>query len=474
MSITKNTAFITLAYIGQKVISFVYFTIIARQIGAENTGKYFFALSFTTIFVVFIDLGLTQVLIRESARFKDKTANYFSTVLSAKLFFAFFTYLATIIAINLLGYSEETKHLVYLSAVTMVFDSLHLSIYGVIRAIGSLKYEAIGIIASQFITLALGSVFLYLDLPLIYLIAAFTIPSFLNVCYASLVMSKKYGIRLNLHLDKNDLKLFLRLAAPFALAAIFARIYSYIDSVLLSKMMGDSAVGWYSIAYKITFAFQFIPMALTASIYPRFSEYFLQDKESLASVFERSLKYLWIVVFPIAIGIAILARDIVLSIYSTDYFNSILPLQILILGLIFSFVSFPIGAFLNATNRQTTQTIIVFCVLVLNVVLNIILIPQYGVIGAAISATVGNVLLTAVGYYFISRSSNISHKFISLTFLQVLVAGVIMGLAVWQINIYANYLVAILGGALIYLVALFGVRGMTIPQIKEAFNLLKK
>src|SRR3989338_3571342 len=155
-TIAKNAALMTLASIGQKIISFVYFTIIARSIGVEGTGKYFFALSFTTVFVVFVDLGFTNVLVREAAKAKDKMQEYLSVILGTKLILAGLTYIAAVIAIRMMGYPTETRHLVYLSAVTMLFDSFHLTFYGVLRAVGDLKYEAISITVSQFITLILG------------------------------------------------------------------------------------------------------------------------------------------------------------------------------------------------------------------------------------------------------------------------------------------------------------------------------
>jgi len=108
-SVAKNTAFITIASIAQKVISFVYFTLIARNIGAESTGKYILALSFTTIFVVFIDLGLNQVLIREGAKSKDNLQKYLSSVLFTKLFLGVLTYIAAIVTVNLMGYVVETR-----------------------------------------------------------------------------------------------------------------------------------------------------------------------------------------------------------------------------------------------------------------------------------------------------------------------------------------------------------------------------
>ena len=474
ISVAKNTIFITSAYIGQKIVSFVYFTLIARNIGAENTGKYFFALSFTTIFVVFVDLGLTSVLVREAARIKERTQDYFSTILSVKIILGLLSYLASFIVINLLGYSVEIKQLIYLSAVTMLFDSLHLSIYGVMRALGNLKYEAIGIVGSQFITLIFGTVFLYFHKPLIFLIIAFVVPSFLNVCFASLMLYKKYQIKLKPRFDKNIFNHLAKIAVPFALAAIFARVYSYIDSIILSKLVGDIAVGWYSIPYKITFAFQFIPMALTAALYPRFSESFIFDKEKLSFYFQKGMKYLMIIVFPITIGIIVLAKDIILSLYTSEFLPSILPLKILMISLIFSFLSFPIGALLNACNKQITQTAIVLFILLVNISLNLFLIPKYGITGAAIAALTGNILLTVIGYFFTRSITRLPHKLLLKDFFSLLSCALFMGIITHLIAGQTHYLLAIIGGAFVYILMLFITKIITKGQMLEAINLIKK
>lgn len=472
-SIAHNTAWMTISSIGQKIISFAYFTIIARSIGAENTGKYFFAMSFATIFVVFVDLGLTSVLVRESAKAKDKIQNYFSTILWTKAILGFLTYLSAVVAINLMGYPAETKHLVYLSCVTMLFDSLHLSIYGVLRVYGNLRYEAIGAISSQFITMVLGTIFLYARLPLIFLIAAFTIPSFLNVCYAGMILFKKYAICLRPQFDSAVLKFIAVIAVPFALTSIFTRVYGYIDSVLLSKLAGNAAVGWYSIPYKITFAFQFIPFALTASLFPRFSEYFVSDKQKLARVFERAMKYLMIVVLPIAVGISVLARELVITLFTGQFTNSVVPLQILMFSLIFTFLSAPVTTMLNACNRQITQTTIIGLVMLVNIVVNLALIPRCGVVGAATAALIGNFLILAVGYYFVPKITQVSHRYLIKTLFQVCVSAGLMGFGVWWINQLTNFVIAILAGAVIYILLIFVVKIMRREELKDLFFILR-
>lgn len=462
-----------MASVGQKIISFVYFTMIANHLGAENTGKYFFALAFTTVFVVFVDLGLTSVLVRESAKHREKIQSYFSTILSVKIGLGILTYIATIVTINLMGYPEETRHLVYLSGVTMLFDSLHLTLYGVLRAIGNLKYEAIGIVGSQFLTLTMGTAFLYLNFPLFYLILAFTISSFLNVLYVTYILYKKYKINLTPHYDREIFVHIAKIALPFAFAAVFARVYSYIDSILLSKLAGDVQVGLYSVPYKITYAFQFFPLALMAVLYPKFSEYFATNKQKLAFVFERGIKYLLIIVMPITFGIGVLSHDIILTFFRPEYVNSQLPLQILLVGLIFSYISFPIGAFLNACNRQVTQTTIVGLVMVINIILNVLLIPYYGVVGSAISALVGNMFLTILGYIFVPKVTAVSHWFIIKSILQIGISGVAMAIVVWGANLYYHFIFAIIVGAIIYTMMLFVTGAITKRQVKEAILMVR-
>lgn len=464
----------TAASVGQKIIAFVYFAMIARTIGAEGTGKYFFALAFTTVFVIFVDLGFTNVLVREAAKARDKMQQYFSTVLSIKILFGILTYIAAVIAINLLGYPVETKHLVYLSAVTMLFDSLHLTIYGVLRSIGDLKWEAMGIVGSQGLTLILGSFFLFTGQPLIFLILAFTIPSALNALYAALVAWKKYALSLAPRFDKQTFYYLGRIAIPFAIAAIFARVYSYADTLILSKLAGDQAVGWYSIPYKITFAFQFIPLALVAALYPRFSEFFVKDKQRLAEVFHLGMKYLLVIAFPVAVGIAVLAHDIVFLLFTAEYLPSVLPLQILIMSLIFSFVSFPIGAFLNACNKQVAQTWIVGIVMVANIILNLILIPIYGVSGAAAAALVGNALLAVLGYMIVPQITKVNHWKMAKLILQLVISAAVMGFSVWySLHYVATYTTIPIGG-IVYVAMLFVTGAVKKDQLHEIRHVFKR
>ncbi|MBP9761097.1 MAG: oligosaccharide flippase family protein [Candidatus Magasanikbacteria bacterium] len=473
-SLAKNTTFMTLASVGQKLVAFLYFTLIARHIGAADTGIYFTALAVSTVAVVFVDVGLTNVFVREGSKSQSDLQTYLSNILSLKLLLGVVSYIGLFIAVHLLGYNIPLMHMIYLSGVTMLFDSFHLTLYGTLRAIGNLRYEAISLVASQIGTLVFGLLFLYFQLPLIFLILAFTIPSFLNVCFAALVLKFRYHISVRLAWNTSIIRHMIKIVIPFALAAIFARIYSYIDSILLQRLAGDVAVGWYAIAYKITYSFQFIPLALVAALYPKFSAYAEKNTKELVRLFEQGIKYMMLVSFPVAIGIALLARDIILTVYTTEYTNAILPLQILILSLVFSYLSFPIGACLNACNKQARQTTIVGFVMVVNIILNAVFIPRYGVVAAAGAAFVGNMLLTILGYISLPNVMAGSHAFFVKTGLQIAAAALVMGLCVWGVNMVLPFWVALIVGVVVYPICIFLFRAVTFLEVRETIAMIKR
>jgi O-antigen/teichoic acid export membrane protein len=472
-TISQNTSYLTIASVLQKVLAFAYFTVLANSIGVEGTGKYFFALSFTTIFVVFIDLGFTNVFVREAAKSKETVQSYLSTLLVFKLGMSVLTYAALGMTIHLLGYPADTRLLVYVSGITMIFDTLHLSLYGALRALGDLRYEGIGMAVSQFGTLLLGSLFLWMELPLVYLILAFTIPSALNVLFAASILIIKFQVPIILEFNKKLFRQLSIIAIPFAVAAVLSRIYSYADTMILSRMLGDAAVGIYSIPYKITFAFQFIPMALIAAVYPKFSELYVSDKQRLVYIFEHAMMYLLIIAVPITVGIFVLASDIITLLYADAYLASIVPLQILILSLLVSFISFPIGALLNACDRQVAQTKIVALALIINITFNLLLIPNIGVSGAAIAAVVGNIVLTFCGYYIASSIITMPHWNMILKLSKIILAGVCMGVAVVLVRSVVPLTISIGIGACVYPLCLYVFRVVTPLQLKQGMALIR-
>lgn len=467
-SITQNTTFLTAASVLQKVISFVYFTVIARLIGVENTGSYFFAISFTTIFTVIADFGLNPTLTREISKYPESTEKFFNTVFTNKILFGFVSYGLVVLFANLLQYDVGLKHLIYLSGFSMFFDNIQSCFYAVFRARKNLIYESIGVVSSQALTLVIGSIALVYHWPLYWLILAYTIPSFLNGIFAAISLKRVYNLVYHLVWDKVIGKAFLTLAAPFALAGLMNRLYSYSDSIFISKLLTKEYLGWWSVPYKITFAFQFVPVALGASVYPVMSALSLGNQDQISPLFERAWKYLFMLVMPISFGLYALAEPVILHLYGPAYAPAVPVLRILLIGLIFGYLSFITGSLLNATNHQRTQTALITIAWIFNVALNLLLIQRFNIIGSAIASLVGSVVLCLGGYYFCSRAVRINHKKIFIALAQVLVPAIVMGITAFVLSTYLHYVMVIIFSAILYVTLLFVTMALTVGMIKQS------
>lgn len=472
--IAKNTTFLTAAFIIQKLFSFVYFIFVARMIGVDNIGKYVFALSYTTIFSVFIDLGLSPVLTRESAKDQGKANDYLNNVLGLKIILSALTFLAAVGLINILDYPSITRSLVYLAGLIMILDSFTLSFYAIFRGFQNLKYESIGIIIGQIITVIVGTIGLLLKFPLHIIIIALLASSFFNFLFSLFLLEKKIKIKPKLAFNEKLIRGLLKIAIPFGIAAIFTRVYGYIDSVLLSILAGDKFVGWYGVAYKLTFALQFIPAAFAAAIFPAMSSYYACSKELLAKTFEKSMFYLIIIALPISFGVLALADKIILKLYGQSFEASIIPLQILITSLIFIFLNYPVGSILNACDRQTTNTVNIGIAMVATIILNLILIPRFGVIGASISSITSSAILFFLGLYFVPKIIDYNKKFLYATFLKSLFASILMAGWIIIFEPKINFLILIPLGAIIYALVMYIIGGFKTRDVVIVYEALVK
>ena len=471
-NIAKNTSYLTLALILQKIISFTYFTLLARYVGPASLGKYYFAISFTTIFAIFIDLGFANVLIREVAKNSERAQKWLSNILALKIPLTILTLAVVFGLINVLNYDSITRNLVYISCICMVLDSFTTTFFSVVRGFHNLKYESISSVIFQLIVLIFGYGALLAGGGLVPAMLALALASTFNFTYSLIILKSKIKISLKLIYDKVLTKEILKVSWPFALYAIFQRLYTYLDSVLLSVLAGDVEVGLYQVAFKIIFALQFLPMAFTASLYPAMSSYWQSNKEQLLVSFERAMNYLIIISLPIIIGIIVLSDKIIL-LFSEGYSGALLPLEISIVSLFFIFINFPIGSLLNACDKQQKNTLNMGIVTVVSIVLNFLLIPHFKAVGASITVLITNFLMFILGMYWVKKIIPYRYGKNLKIFAKVLLASLVMGAIVFFGKNYLNVFVATIIGAGIYftlLLILGGFKKADFASIAQSFK----
>ncbi|MFH1767102.1 MAG: polysaccharide biosynthesis C-terminal domain-containing protein, partial [Patescibacteria group bacterium] len=264
-----------------------------------------------------------------------------------------------------------------------------------------------------------------------------------------------------------------KMAFAFFLAAVFVKVYSYVDSLILGKIIGNEAVGIYSVAYKLTYSFQFLPLAFVAALYPTMSAQ-AHDPNKLKKTLLDSFWYLAILVAPIVFGIWSLAPEIINAFYGAEYAASVLPLQFLIFVLIFIFLDFPIGSLLNATNRQAIKTGIMGVTMIINLVANLIFIPIFGVVGATFAALISFSFLFLGGWHFVKKVVKVNIWELLGRIWGVFLAAIIMAAVVILVKPYVHFVLAIPLGAIVYISIAFGVKAIVWEHVRAFGRLLKR
>ncbi len=406
-TVARNAAFLTMSLVGQKILSFVYFALIARTLGVEETGIYVFVVSFVSLFGVIADAGITPVVIRsiaevrEHSQYSPDTIKILVGALRIKMVLIVVAVISTIGFAYIFQYPEHVILAIMVTCAVMVCDACHVFAYGILRGMQTLMYEAVGMLCGQMLVVILGGFALYVGYGIYALIGALLAGSMVNVLISIVsVRRARLPILWRQTITQRDIYMLLKTALPFALAGILARGYSQIDIIILSKLGGLRDVGIYSVPSKLVFAFQFIPLAISASIYPAMSHALTISRETLSKITHASMLYLMGIAVPIIMILLLLGDLVIRYVFGPTYYESSVLLMILAPALLFGFLDFPIGSLLNASHKQKDQTLSMVYTLVTNVGLNILLIPRYGVLGATIAALLSQIVLLSTGLYF--------------------------------------------------------------------------
>lgn len=457
------------------MLSFGYFVFYSRTLSPEHTGIYVFAISFVTIFSIGIDLGLNPVLIREVARAKEKTQSYLSTILAIKIFLAVLAYAGIWVTALILGYDILTQEVLWLAGISMVIESFSVTLYGIFRGYQNFRYEATGTIIHQVFVLGFGIVGLVINPSPIILGIAVMLGALANFSYALWHMVRTLKFKVTPRIDLSVIKQFAKWATPFFLAGIFTKLYAYVDIVLLKQMTDDAHVGWYSVAYKLTYAIQFLPLAISNSVFPAFSELYLSSQDKLRRLLEQSYFFMLSIGTPIAAGVFVLAGPLITNpnLWPT-YAQSISALQVSILSLPFIFINLIAGTLLGACNKQKIHTINIMITTIVNIVANVILIPQWQHVGASAAALLSALVLFVLSTIWSWKVAKYRIVWLLGRWARSLIASAIMVGILLALGSSLSVFALLPIAAIIYAIAFFLVGGITRTDIQTLYGIIRR
>lgn len=462
--VAKNTTLLIFMQVVVMILGLIFTAFIARDLGASDFGIFSFALSFTSLFALVVDVGFNQLITREFSRDKSKINNYIGNVVSIKLILGVIYFLLIFVLINFIENTSSTRFTVYLFAIYIIFASFIGLFKGVFNSYEDMEYTSFITIIEKIIIVSIGISLLYWEKKLIYVVLAYPIGGLISVILCAIII-KKYT-SLTIRFDFETWKNLINDAIPFGIFSIFLVINYRVDTVMLSFMKSDYDVGLYNAAYTLVSSLSIIPISFIGALFPLLSRISTDSKDSLGYTYEKSLKYLLLIAIPIVFGTIILADKIILTIYGKEYTPSILALQILVISIIPVFMHNVFGAIILALNKEKSAVFMWGGCSLINIILNYMLIPVFSLYGASFTTVISETVICIQFYYFVSK--HLGKISIKQMFYKPLLGSLLMSFFLLLFNYTSVYLLIPIG-AIIYLLIIVCV-GTFPKDEKKLFN----
>ena len=366
--------------------------LVARYLGPENYGIMNYVISYVAIFSVFATFGLDNIEIRELSRRGDKVNNILGTCFGLRIIFAIFAYLG--IVVSLLVYRTDifTSTMILAYGLTL-FTGTGNILRNYFTSIVKNKY----IVKSEIYRTLIGAGFkillLLLKAPLEYFIYAQIFDTLLVVSgyylsYKSIVGSVRLW-----KFDKSIVGFMLKESFPLVLSGAAIIVYQRIDQVMIGNMLNKTEVGYFATAGKFVDLIVFLPTVLVQTVTPmlvRVKENRPEEYDAKKKIFVSITTWTAIIM---ALIVSLSAYWLIMYTYGSNYALAIPVLQIMAFKAVGMALSSSGGQIIIMERMQKWAFIRNVMGCVLCVVLNYLLIPQYGIIGSA-AVTIVTVLFT--------------------------------------------------------------------------------
>lgn len=374
-----------------------------RFLGDVKFGELYFALSFVLLIGFPIEFGFNQQLARDVAQEPDKALRYLSNTLLIKGVLWLVLYSLILLTCWLLGYNAEERILVAICGFTLLSDAISSTFAAMHIAFEKVIFPIVGSVLEKGLGALAGILLLKYGAGVQVMAIVLLGGSLVNMLWQTSWGLRRVGVKFAI--EGTLIRSLIRTSIPFLVYGVLGVIYYRIDTVLLSLMTSAAVVGWYGAGYRLFDTLIFLPsLVINAIMYPVFSKLSISSEANLKLAIEKSLNFLLFCGIPIATILIVIAPNIIGFLYHRPEFVHTDPvLQALAPGLVFLYINSVLSTTLMSTKREKKITLMAAIALVFNLGLNLVLIPVWQHIGAAIVTSLTELLLLFISVLFIPR-----------------------------------------------------------------------
>lgn len=364
---------------------------VARFLGAEQFGILSYAIAFVAIFSTIAKLGLDSIVVRELVIEPSQKGKYLGTAFWLKFGGAFISIAIVVVALQLTSNNYTTKLYILIIACGMIFQSFEVVAFYFQSQVQA-KYISSGKLIQLLLSSLLKIYLVCVDSDLKWFVFVSLVDQITLAAAYFIVYRRHQSESFIQYFDYTIAKQLIRNSWPLIFSGLAAMIYMRIDQVMIKEMLGDREVGIYSVAVRLSEVWYFIPMVITNSLFPSV----INARKASHELYNVRLQRLYAFMVCIAVAVAVpttfLSDWLVAILYGEAYQGAGKILKIHVWAGVFVFLGVASSAWLTSENLQRYAFYRTFAGAVINVVLNLLLIPSYGILGAVIATVIAQVV----------------------------------------------------------------------------------
>ena len=445
-TIAKNTFWLFFGEIIGRLLKLFIIVFATRKLGVEGWGLFAYSLSFISFFYFLGDFGVNTFLTREMSKDNASRHKYLSTAIILKV-----TLLATFFIVSLIigphiGRIRLPFTTILVFSTFFVSESLREFAMSINRSLQKMENEGLSKVLINLTITVVGIILVAKNHTSISLAIAYMIGSAISTFFIFWSIRSEFK-NIEWKFSKTDFKTIYDFSWPLIILGFFTLVFS-IDSIMLGQIRSESEVGLYAASQRLVQFASIIPTFISISIFPILAKRD-SNQENPIRVFEKIMTIVMAIALPITIGGIFFSAEIVRIILGPQYIQAVPVLRVLMGTILALFPDMMLNNLIYSKNLQKIFLKTTSFGLGLNLILNVLLIPKFGAVGAAISTTSTQLLIMTLNWNRLKKNVSFSvlPKLKKIYLANIAMTLIILSCFYFNIKIIYTALIAILSYA---------------------------
>jgi O-antigen/teichoic acid export membrane protein len=460
--VATSTAFGLAGRVAVLLLGLASIAITTRYLGPDLYGRFALALSFVQLFGVLADAGLTTIVVRELAQKPERAATVLGSALALRSGLAVAAAGAAALVALAMPYPADVRVAVLIAGIPLICGLLNSAFVAVLQSDLRAGRIAIADVAGRAAALAAVAVVAAADLGFYAVVFSAGVGAAMTLALTSALARSRLPSRPRA--DRATMRRLLVAAAPLGVALALNEAYFRADALIISLSRPFEELGLYALAWRVGELTATLPAAFLVSVFPLLARYVAAEDARMGAALRTGGDVLIYAGAAIAAGGALVAPELARALGGDGFEGAATPLRILLAAAAIGNLCGLYGHALIARDRQLAALWLNVLALVLNVGLNIALVPPYGIEAAAWTALGCELVLLAGSGWLVRRHLGYLPSFVALA--RAVPAAALMAAAVWPLREEPLWL-SVPAGALVYVVALALLGGLDRERLAE-------